>query len=63
MKTYFGLSKADAIANLQLAVKVCGAEYTREIQHRHPDMERALHLRRKYKHAEQSLAWLMTQPD
>ena len=63
MKTYFGLSKADAIANLQLAVKVCGAEYTREIQLRHPDMERALHLRRKYKHAEKSLAWLMTQPE
>jgi hypothetical protein len=63
MKTYFGLSKADAIAHFDRAVKIYGAEYTREIQHRHPDRERAIRLRNLYKHAEKSLAWLMTQPE
>lgn len=63
MKTYFGLSKADAIANLQLAVKIYGAEYTREIQHRHPDRERAMLLRKAYKHAEGALNFVKAQKD
>lgn len=61
MKTYFGLSKADAIANLTLAVKIYGEEYTREISHRHPDRERALLLRKAYKHAEKSLVYIQAQ--
>lgn len=63
MKTYFGLSKADAIANLTLAVKIYGAEYTREIQHRHPDRERAMMLRKAYKHAEGALNFVKAQKD